>query len=161
MVVVPINSGSDGDSSHRPTVATHWLIDPPTIYLEKLAALWMTSRGETVPGETYILDKLPDGYALYGKPRPGNPKLVDKWLFGHPSKRYFDSPNRFFPHFLHLMDNDGDSFGCPCTVCAAVGGKIPIMGSKGAKLSRPLQVSGGAGPKRKLQASSQSISIHI
>ncbi|KAJ9657762.1 hypothetical protein H2201_008075 [Coniosporium apollinis] len=148
MVVVPINPGSDGDSSHRPTVATHWPIDPPTIYLEKLAALWMASRGETVPGETYILDRLPDGYALYGKPRPGNPKLVDKWLFGHPSKKYFDSPNRFFPHFLHLMDNDGDSFGCPCTVCAAAGGKIPIIGSKGPKLLKPLQISGnGAGPK--------------
>ncbi|KAL2350019.1 hypothetical protein BJ546DRAFT_831140, partial [Cryomyces antarcticus] len=115
--IVPINTGSNGDPSHRPRTAAHTLDDPPTKHLEKLGTLWMKLRGDARPGILYKLDKLPDGYTVWEKPRKTDPKHVDKWLFGHPNHRTFDSPNRFFPHFLHLMNNGGSSVICPCTVC--------------------------------------------
>lgn len=144
-VVVPIRPGSDGDATHQPDHSTHTLVDPPTLYLEKIASLWMESRGEALPGVRYMLDKLPAGYTLYQKPRIGTPKHIDKWLFGHPTHKYFDSPNRFFPHFKHLMENGGDNIGCICTVCQTKGGgRIPsiaagsIAKQKGkSKLLRP------------------------
>ena len=52
-VVVPIRPGSDGDATHRPDRSTHTLVDPPTLYLEKIASLWMESRGEALPGKLY------------------------------------------------------------------------------------------------------------
>ena len=52
-VVVPIRPGSDGDATHRPDHSTHTLVDPPTLYLEKIASLWMESRGEALPGKFY------------------------------------------------------------------------------------------------------------
>ncbi|OCL09808.1 hypothetical protein AOQ84DRAFT_375512 [Glonium stellatum] len=127
-VVVPIRPGSDGDATHQPDRSTHTLVDPPTLYLEKIASLWMESRGEALPGVRYILDKLPAGYTLYQKSRIGTPKHIDRWLFGHPVHKYFDSPNRFFPHFRHLMENGGDNIGCICTVCQTKGGvRIPSI----------------------------------
>ena len=45
--IVRINDVSDGDSKHRPSDA--WtVVDPPTIYLEKLASQWLEARGEQV-----------------------------------------------------------------------------------------------------------------
>ncbi|KAF2470987.1 uncharacterized protein BDR25DRAFT_286335 [Lindgomyces ingoldianus] len=129
IVRVPLRPGSDGDATHRPTSTTHTLVDPPSLYLEKLGMLWMKDRGEARPGITYFLERLPSGYALYQKSRPSNPQHIDKWLYGHPSRKTFDSPNRFFPHFKYLMENGGDSFGCPCTVCHAIGGVVPRFGS--------------------------------
>ncbi|KAF4302545.1 Transcription-silencing protein Clr2 [Botryosphaeria dothidea] len=116
-VVVPIEPYSDGDASQRPTRSDYTLQDPPTIYLEKLAESWMKERGEYHKGVTYVLDKLPDGYTVWGRPRKNQPQHVDKWAFGHPAGRTFDSPNRFFPHFLHLMNHKGSNVGCPCTLC--------------------------------------------
>jgi hypothetical protein len=52
-VVVPIRPGSDGDATHQPDHSTHTLVDPPTLYLEKIASLWMESRGEALPGKFY------------------------------------------------------------------------------------------------------------
>ncbi|KAF2234140.1 hypothetical protein EV356DRAFT_434688, partial [Viridothelium virens] len=124
--VVTIDTFSDGDSTHVPNSTLHWKADA-TLYLEKIAALWMHHRGEAVTGVRYILNRLPDGYTLWAKRRSTSEKIIDKWLFGHPSHKYFDSPNRFFPHFLHLMDH-GTNAGCPCTVCGAKGSKIPPVG---------------------------------
>lgn len=123
-VVVPLKPGSsDGDPTHRPSLSsTHTEIDP-TIYLEKTATKWMQDRGEARPGVKYILEALPHGYALYERPRAnGRP---DKYLFGHPGHKFFDSPNRFYPHFKHLMENGGSNIGCPCTVCDPRGGVLP------------------------------------
>ncbi|KAH7065295.1 hypothetical protein B0J12DRAFT_639771 [Macrophomina phaseolina] len=117
-VVVPIEPYSDGDPQHRPNRSDYALQDPPTIYLEKLAESWMKERGEYQKGVTYVLDKLPDGYTVWGRPRKNQPNHVDKWAFGHPTGRTFDSPNRFFPHFLHLMNHKGNSKGCLCTLCS-------------------------------------------
>jgi hypothetical protein len=120
-LIVPIKPGSDGDSSHRPAGPSYRLVDPPSIYLEKLASAWVQRRGSTLqPGFRYMLDKLPAGYAVYEKPRPGNPKIIDKWCYGHPKRKAFDSPNRFLPHFLHLMDH-GNAIGCSCSICTKPG----------------------------------------
>ncbi|KAH7138680.1 hypothetical protein B0J11DRAFT_22481 [Dendryphion nanum] len=128
-VTVPIRRGcSDGDATHRPNNPAIREIDPPTIYLEKIGTLWMKDRGQAISGITYILDSLPPGYALFQKQRLNTPAHMDKWLYGHPSHKVFDSPNRFFPHFKHLMNYNGNSIGCPCTVCNARGGVIPPIG---------------------------------
>ncbi|PSN67090.1 hypothetical protein BS50DRAFT_610358 [Corynespora cassiicola Philippines] len=129
VVVVPLRGGSDGDPTHVPKGQGHTIVDPPTIYLEKIAKLWMEDRGEAQPDINYILEKLPQGYVLYQKQRGKGPKAADKWLYGHPSHRYFDSPNRFFPHFKYMMENSGDTMGCPCTVCNAKKGIIPNIGA--------------------------------
>src|SRR5262245_17138102 len=98
-VVVPLRPGSDGDVMHKPVGATHTIVEPPSLYLEKLGDRWMEARGERQPGIHYILERLPTGYSLYQRPRGKNASIVDKFLFGHPQHRVFDSPNRFFPHF--------------------------------------------------------------
>ncbi|KAE9978923.1 hypothetical protein BLS_000198 [Venturia inaequalis] len=126
--IVPINSASDGDDSHKPDAKDYRKLTPPTIYLEKLGALWMNHRQDGKQGFNYTLDQLPDGYTVWERPRPGNPKHVDKWCYGHPSGFKFDSPNRFFPHFLHLMDT-GSSAGCSCAGCS--------KGSKSVKKTTP------------------------
>jgi hypothetical protein len=91
--------------------------------LEKIATMWMQDRGDARSGAKYILDELPYGYALFERPRAnGRP---DKYLFGHPAHKFFDSPNRFYPHFKHLMENAGNNIGCPCTVCDPRGGILP------------------------------------
>lgn len=112
----------------HPDAEDYRKLTSPTIYLEKLGALWMSNRQDAKPGFNYSLDKLPDGYTVWERPRPGNPKHVDKWCYGHPSGRKFDSPNNFFPHFLHLM-NHGNSAGCPCACCS--------KGGKAAKRTAP------------------------
>ena len=126
--VISINTFSDGDATHEPKAPGYSKVEPPDVYLEKIATLWMNHRGESVTGVRYVLNRLPDGYTLWAK-RRGN-QAVDKYLFGHPLHRYFDSPNKFFPHFLHLMEN-GTNDGCSCVVCASKGGKIPALGAHG------------------------------
>ncbi|KAJ4375486.1 hypothetical protein N0V86_007017 [Didymella sp. IMI 355093] len=114
-VVVRLRPGTDGDASHTPKSGTHVELNPPTLYLEKIADQWMKARGEAQPSTRYILESLPTGYTLWQRPRPKDPKVLDKYLYGHPEGKVFDSPNRFYPHFQHLMDY-GDSIGCPCTL---------------------------------------------
>ena len=124
--ILNIEPHSDGEASHRPK--PEWqLLDPPHIYLEKLALLWLHERGETPRSDTrYYLSSLPTGYALFERARPSNAKLKDKHLYGHPSHKFFDSPNRFFPHFLHLMQYH-TSDGCPCTICNTKGSQpLPV-----------------------------------
>lgn len=119
-----LKSGSDGDATHIPAPGVHTQVNPPTLYLEKTAQQWMERRGEARPGVKYILERLPAGYTMWQRPRPGKPTTVDKYLFGHPDHKRFDSPNRFYPHFEHLMDNGGSNIGCPCTVCAGSAGLL-------------------------------------
>ncbi|KAF2017873.1 hypothetical protein BU24DRAFT_420932, partial [Aaosphaeria arxii CBS 175.79] len=127
-VKVPLRPGSDGDATHRPK-------DParkessPALYLEKIGQLWMKARGEARPGIEYELERLPAGYAVYERARPTKPSHVDKWLYGHPEHKTFDSPNRFFKHFQHLMENNGSNIGCPCDVCNSAERRRPSLGS--------------------------------
>ncbi|KAJ9348937.1 hypothetical protein DTO282F9_1349 [Paecilomyces variotii] len=66
-------------------------------------------------GENYILERLPEGYALFDKPRPSDSTIRDKYLWGHPSGAYFNSPNRFFPHFYWFIT--GKQGDCGCDLC--------------------------------------------
>jgi hypothetical protein len=128
--VVRLRPGcSDGDALHVPKQGTLTQVSPPTLYLEKIGPQWMKNRGEAQPGVKYILEALPNGYTMWQRPRPSAPKHVDKYLYGHPSHKVFDSPNRFYPHFEHLMENNGSSIGCPCTVCAGSSGVLPRSSS--------------------------------
>ncbi|KAF1851541.1 uncharacterized protein K460DRAFT_362295 [Cucurbitaria berberidis CBS 394.84] len=133
-VIVPLYAGSDGDATHVPPAGNHVQVDPPALYLEKIGQQWMESRGEARPGVKYILERLPTGYSMWQRPRPTNAKLVDKYLYGHPNHKKFDSPNRYYPHFQHLMDNGGDSMGCPCTVCAGSSGILPKSSSSSVQM---------------------------
>ena len=125
IVVVRLRPGSDGDPTHLPKEGKYTELNPPTFYLEKIGQQWMEARGEARSGTKYILESLPAGYSLWHRPRPSTPSHFDKYLFGHPSRKSFDSPNRFYPHFEYLMNNAGDSMGCPCTVCAGNAGVLP------------------------------------
>ena len=128
--VVQLRPGSDGDASHIPRPGTHAQLDPPTLYLEKIGQQWLEARGEAQPGVKYTLASLPAGYTLWRRSRPKDPNHYDKYLYGHPNHKAFDSPNRFYPHFEHLMNNGGDSMGCPCTVCNGSSGILPKSSSK-------------------------------
>jgi hypothetical protein len=153
-VVVRLRPGTDGDATHAPRNGTHEQLDPPTLYLEKLGDQWMQARGEAQPKVKYILESLPAGYTLWQRPRPKDPKILDKYLYGHPNGKVFDSPNRFFPHFQHLMDT-GVSIGCPCTVCSGSAGVLPKSASNSSKAhsSSNTASSGSSRP-----SSSQSLS---
>ncbi|KAF2820537.1 hypothetical protein CC86DRAFT_304549 [Ophiobolus disseminans] len=132
--VVPLRPGcSDGDALHVPKQGQYTQVVPPTLYLEKVGQQWMTNRGEAQAGAKYILEALPSGYTLWERPRPSAPKHVDKYLYGHPGGKYFNSPNRFYPHFEHLMKNNGSNIGCPCTVCAGTMGVLPKGSSSSAR----------------------------
>ncbi|PGH12921.1 hypothetical protein AJ80_06526 [Polytolypa hystricis UAMH7299] len=116
-VKVPIDrTFSDGDENQWPTDPKYISVNP-NLYMKKLATMWMKQQGKAVPGQNYILDKLPDGYALMSRPRRLNPDIYDKFLYGHPSRLYFNSPNRFWPHFLFLMSHG--STPCRCDLCTA------------------------------------------
>jgi hypothetical protein len=108
-----------------PKQGVHTQVDPPLLYLEKIGQQWMEHRGEAQPDVKHILESLPNGYTMWQRPRPSKANHVDKYLYGHPSHKVFDSPNRFYPHFQHLMENNGSSIGCPCTVCAGSAGVLP------------------------------------
>ncbi|KAI9725677.1 MAG: hypothetical protein M1828_002962 [Chrysothrix sp. TS-e1954] len=100
--IIDVKSYSDGDPSHCPGAG--WVaVVPPTIYLEKLATLWVQNHGQHINGTKFYLERLPASYRLFEKARNKNPSYRDKRLFGHPSHKFFDSPNRFYPHFEHLM----------------------------------------------------------
>ncbi|KAF2128021.1 hypothetical protein P153DRAFT_367925, partial [Dothidotthia symphoricarpi CBS 119687] len=141
--VVRLRPGcSDGDATHIPRPGKCTQVNPPTLYLEKIGQQWMEERGEAQAGVKYVLESLPPGYSMWQRPR-GKGAHVDKYLYGHPSHRAFDSPNRFYPHFAYLVQNAGNSIGCPCTVCMGGSGVLPktspnnSMRTSSAASSRP------------------------
>ncbi|EFR04418.1 hypothetical protein MGYG_07425 [Nannizzia gypsea CBS 118893] len=142
-VVVPINSFSDGDPSVWP-LHSNCMETDPTVYLEKLGTQWMKARGECEQDTIYILDQLPEGYVYFARPRQSRPELVDKFLWGHPSGKYYFSPNRFWPHFIYLMN--GGSEPCECEHCGPVRKvAIPREPSKPmARKRRPVGISRNA-----------------
>ena len=78
--ILPIQPGSDGDDSRRPTADGFRRSDGH--YLERLAGLWAKDRG-LPSGVTYRLDKLPNGYAGYEKTRGNDITHVDRYVYGH------------------------------------------------------------------------------
>lgn len=147
-VVVRLTATSDGDPTHAPSDPERKEVDPPTIYLEKVADQWMKNRGQFRKNESYILEHLPAGYRLFAKKRPGSSSHVDKWLYGHPSGHTFDSPNRFYPHFEYIMNNGGSSIGCSCSVCVK-GGVLPNSRSSSRPVSSASRKSSISAPASK------------
>ncbi|EMC99314.1 hypothetical protein BAUCODRAFT_31631 [Baudoinia panamericana UAMH 10762] len=114
VITLHINPGSDGDGRRRPKTGDYVRNDE--YWLERIATdKWVKDLGQLVPGYTYKLDKLPDGYGGYEKSRNNDSKHVDRYVYGHP-KGIFRSSVEFYPHFKHLMDN-GNAHGCPCKLC--------------------------------------------
>ena len=148
--VVRLGAGTDGDATHTPNAGRYQQLDPPTLYLEKLGDQWMQSRGEAKPGVKYVLAGLPAGYTLWQRPRPKDPTHLDKYLYGHPERKNFNSPNQFFIHFKHLMDHS-DSVGCQCAVCTSSSGVLPksstkVPSARGASSSTSSRPSSSNGP---------------
>ena len=49
VIVVALRPGSDGDPTHRPTGGGYVLVDPPTLYLEKIVS------GHVIPDKPSLL----------------------------------------------------------------------------------------------------------
>ncbi|RAL17568.1 putative peroxisomal ABC transporter (PXA1) [Aspergillus homomorphus CBS 101889] len=98
-IVIPIDrTYSDGDRAAWPTGDK---FDKPddSYYRRKIASLWVQRVGTYKPGKDYILDTLPDGYAIFDRPRGTNPDIMafqsDEGLVGlagDPSGRLPDTP---------------------------------------------------------------------
>ncbi|KAI4137814.1 MAG: hypothetical protein L6R39_007084, partial [Caloplaca ligustica] len=118
---------SDGDASKKPNRGNCTQANPGSdahqAYLHKIATKWMEEKaGGAEPG-----------YTLWERPRPSNPKHTDRWLYGHPSGKFFDSPYRFYPHWKFLL-NSGSGEACQCENCGSV--KSSSAKSSSAKPSR-------------------------
>lgn len=129
--LIHINVPSDGNPDHLPTDKAQKKADPPTLYLEKCGHIWgKTYRLDNA--YTYYLQALPHGYTFWQKSRPGNPRQVDGWLYGHPRRKRFTSPNEFFTHLHYLTENNGISIGCPCRQCVGPTGVLgPLRAGTG------------------------------
>lgn len=115
LVTIPIRAGSDGNVSTWPGRGLRR--DDPHLYLSKIATRWVNDSGRAEPGKRYTFDKLPPGYALFAKARDGDPKSIDRYLYGHPKYR-FRSSEEFYEHFKNLMDH-GSFDNCACFGCKA------------------------------------------
>lgn len=109
---------SDGDALHRPgpdrTSCTQYDVEE---YKRKVAENWMKEEaGGLEKGKKYTLAGLPSGYALFQRRRTKDPTHIDRWLYGHSSKKVFDSPNTFYPHWKFLL-NFGSGESCKCKLC--------------------------------------------
>lgn len=114
-VTVPLRGVSDGDARRWPKHSLDR--DDPQIYLTKSATHWMQDKGLAEPGKKYVLDRLPDGYALFKKPREKEPTHFDRYLYGHIRYR-FRSAEEFYEHFRNLMEY-GNVDKCECIGCRA------------------------------------------
>ncbi|KAL8957773.1 MAG: hypothetical protein Q9193_005038, partial [Seirophora villosa] len=113
---------SDGDPTLKPTRVGYTLTstnsDAFHTYLQKIATKWMDEEaGGAEKDRIYTLPGLPSGYVLWERPRPPG-KHVDRYLYGHPSRKGFDSPIRFYPHWKYLL-NFGSGQACKCVLCTS------------------------------------------
>lgn len=111
--IIQIRPGSDGDAAKWPGAGLRH--EAPDVYMKRLASRWMQDRGEAISGRKYILNKLPEGYALFGKARNKDPNHIDRYLYGHPVYK-FRSVEEFYDHFKCLMDY-GSAASCRCIGC--------------------------------------------
>ncbi|PYH44817.1 uncharacterized protein BP01DRAFT_374219 [Aspergillus saccharolyticus JOP 1030-1] len=75
--VIPIDrTYSDGDRAGWPTDAMFDMPDD-SFYRRKIARLWVQKVGTYRPGKDYILDTLPDGFAIFDRPRGTDPDIPD------------------------------------------------------------------------------------
>ncbi|KAL4898296.1 hypothetical protein BDV59DRAFT_197222 [Aspergillus ambiguus] len=116
IIVIPIDrSFSDGSEYMWPKGPQFGMPDDQ-YYRRKLAELWLQKTGAYEPGKHYILDSLPEGYALIDRPRGTNHEIRDRFVWGHPIGQYFNSTRQFFPHFYYLMT--GGTGTCSCVHCS-------------------------------------------
>ncbi|KAJ5206740.1 Transcription-silencing protein Clr2 [Penicillium cf. griseofulvum] len=112
--VIPMeNIPSDGDMSTWP--GGNYIERSDSRWRQLLAENWLKAMGSYEEGVTHTIEKLPDGYCLFQRPRGTNPSIFDSFLFGHPSGRYYQSQITFLPHFLSLVRNELDK--CKCKPC--------------------------------------------
>ncbi|KAI9868160.1 MAG: hypothetical protein M1813_006905 [Trichoglossum hirsutum] len=124
VAILQIGNFSDGDPSKRPTI-DGYVPSSSDVYEHKIGVLWAKARAEQGDSmintnRKYVLDRLPKGYEAYEKPRGNNPAHIDRYLFGHPRGNAFDSPKKFFPHFLWLMSHSANGQAqesCKCIYC--------------------------------------------
>ncbi|KAF2483596.1 hypothetical protein BDY17DRAFT_297681 [Neohortaea acidophila] len=150
--ILNINPGSDGDGRKWPK---HHYVRNDEYFKEKIASeKWIKDLGGAQPGVTYVLDRLPQGYAGFERLRPDS-KHCDRYIYGHPNGQ-FRSLNEFYPHFKHLMDNGG-SVGCPCKNCEGIKQKKKPKATGVAKGSRTQGPStSSARPSQGIQQNSES-----
>lgn len=106
--LVPV---SDGDPKQYPSCPPYRPSSDEN-YLIQLAAAW---RPNMPPAFQYYIEELPDGYKTFEIDQPGGSQTY-KRLFGHPSGRFYDSIQKFKPHFLWLMS--GKQKECECQFCS-------------------------------------------
>ncbi|KAA6416044.1 MAG: hypothetical protein FRX48_00763 [Lasallia pustulata] len=95
----------NGDVSHRPPPSGNFSASQVAYTRETRQGMDGGKRTSRAREEIHI-NRLPAGYELFSKPRPlTSVKKDDKYLYGHPSHHAFDSAKRFYPHFVHLMEN--------------------------------------------------------
>lgn len=99
---------SDGARFHRKS------LHPPRI-AERLYTLGTTTTYQSET-RTYGL-KLKVWFAIVNKGTESF-KQIDRWLYGHPSNKYFDSPIKFYPHWKWLLDY-GSGQACRCDLCGS------------------------------------------
>ncbi|CAI7622061.1 unnamed protein product [Penicillium glandicola] len=117
------NFPSDGDMSTWP--GGQYIERDDFNWRKLLAENWLKDMGTYEEGVIHIIEKLPDGYCLFQRPRGTNPGLFDSFLFGHPSGRYYQSQTTFLPHFLSLVKNELDKCNCkPCEKMKTVQGTV-------------------------------------
>ncbi|KAL4973474.1 transcription-silencing protein Clr2-domain-containing protein [Aspergillus desertorum] len=144
VVVIPIDhSFSDGDPSTWPTEERFGRPDD-SYYRQKLAELWLKETGAYASGVTAIIDELPDGYAVFDRPRKSDPSIRDRFLYGHPVGQYFSSTITFFPHFYYLMT--GGTTKCPCELCTKLEKRQRDAAAGIARRGRPPGRSAGRPP---------------
>lgn len=157
--LLKIGRASDGDQ-------TKWPGDESTLheinaegvqtYLQALGRLWMNDRNEAEAGHTYILERFPNGYKLYGRTRDNDKKHVDKYLYGHPSGYAFRSVPEFYDHFKNIMKH-GNPRNCTCKGCTRPISRSSIGGSASkANAKRPLTASSDVSTKRTSSSKSSS-----
>ncbi|KAH8700562.1 transcription-silencing protein Clr2-domain-containing protein [Talaromyces proteolyticus] len=114
VVSLPPKHFGDGSKNAWPK-EHYWEVVSDVLYRQKLATMWIQKTGKLVKGKQYVLDRMPDDYALLQRPGFTDPTARAKFLYGHPSGGYYNSPNQFFTHFNWLMSGGLDS--CPCECC--------------------------------------------
>jgi hypothetical protein len=107
---------TDGDASKFPPCPPYRLADPEN-YLISLARAWVSQSNS----QTYI-ERLPKNYVVFEVDQRDGSQTY-KRLFGHPSGRYYDSIQKFTPHFLWLMSLM--SGNCRCQLCKSNGAFAP------------------------------------
>ncbi|PIA94896.1 hypothetical protein CB0940_08268 [Cercospora beticola] len=114
-VIVPVWGASDGVHVLPTNQSLH---RDDNHYRHHLAMLWFKHAGGTREDTTFKLNQLPIGYSGWERTRqyPDGRRHVDRYLYGHPSGKRFDSLPKALTHFQHWLEF-GHSNGCPCVLC--------------------------------------------